>query len=96
MTIQDELKINKEAVLRIAARHGASDVRLFGSAARGDARSGSDIDLLVAAGPETSPWFPAGLKADLERLLGRNVDVLTEAALHWSIRDRVRREAIPL
>ena len=96
MTIQDELKINKEAVLRIAARHGASDVRLFGSAARGDARSGSDIDLLVAAGPDTSPWFPAGLKEELEWLLGRSVDVMTEAALHWSIRDRVRREAIPL
>jgi len=96
MAVQDELRVKKEAILRIAASHGARDVRLFGSVARGDARPDSDIDLLVSTGPVTSPWFPAGMKEELERLLGRNVDVMTEAALHWSIRDRVRREAIPL
>ncbi|MFI5400891.1 MAG: nucleotidyltransferase family protein [SAR324 cluster bacterium] len=96
MTIPEELKVNREAVLRLDDRHGASDVRVFGSTARGTARADSDSDLLVTAGPVTSPWFPVGLKEDLERLLGRNVDVLTEEALHWSIRDQVRREAIPL
>jgi predicted nucleotidyltransferase len=87
---------NRDSILQTAARHGARNVRVCGSFARGDARPDSDVDLLVEPGPERSPWFPSALIADLEELLGRRVDVLTEGALHEAIRDRILREAKPL
>ena len=80
----------------IAARHGARNVRVFGSVARGEAGPDSDIDLLVDAGPTTSSWFPAGLILDLAQFLGRPVDVVTEKGLNPLLRDRVLKEAIPL
>lgn len=90
------LTANRDEILAIAARHGARDIRVFGSAARGDAAEHSDIDLLVSAGPETSPWFPVGLVQELEALLGRDVDVVTEESLYWLLRRRILREAKPL
>ena len=90
------LKTKREEILRIASKHGAYDVRVFGSVARGEAGEESDVDLLVEVGPQHSPWFPGGLIADLEDLLGRKVQVVTEDALHWYIRDRVLKEAVPL
>lgn len=87
---------HREDILRVAARHGARNVRVFGSLARGDSRPDSDLDLLVEAGPDRTPFFPAGLLADLEALLGRKVDVVTEDALHWYIRERILKEALPL
>jgi predicted nucleotidyltransferase len=82
--------------LRIAAEHGASNVRVFGSAARGEAGPGSDVDFSVTVRPEHSPWFPAGLIVDLQKLLGCDVDVVTEEALNWYIHDPVLDEAVPL
>ena len=70
--------------------------RLFGSVARGDAQAESDVDFLIEAGPVTSSWFPAGLILDLEDLLGKRVEVVTERGLDPLIRDRVLREAVPL
>jgi len=96
MGVEEILWSKREEILRIAEQHGASQVRVFGSVARGDARSDSDVDLLVKAGPHTSPWFPAGLILDLEELLERKVDVLTEGGLHWYLRDRILAEAVPL
>jgi predicted nucleotidyltransferase len=96
MGIEDVLRDKREEILEIVKRHGADQVRVFGSIARGEARADSDVDLLVRPGPQTSPWFPAGLVLDLEALLGRKVDVLTEKALHWYIRDRILSEAVPL
>jgi len=96
MTVQDAILAHPEEILRIAARHGATNVRVFGSAARGTAGPESDLDLLVDAGPNTSSWFPAGLMVDLEDLLGCRVDVAAEDTLHWVIRDRVLAEARPL
>ncbi len=96
MGIEDVLREKREQILEIAKRHGADQVRVFGSIARGEARADSDVDLLVRPGPQTSAWFPAGLVLDLEALLGRKVDVLTESALHWYIRDRILSEAVPL
>jgi uncharacterized protein len=96
MGIEDILREKREEILEIARRHGADQVRVFGSIARGEARADSDVDLLVRPGPQTSAWFPAGLVLDLEALLGRKVDVLTENALHWYIRDRILSEAVPL
>jgi len=90
------LKSKREEILRIAARHGARNVRVFGSAARGEAGPRSDIDFLVDVGPERTPFFPGGLLADLEELLGCKVEVVTENGLHWYIRERVLKEAVPL
>jgi predicted nucleotidyltransferase len=86
----------RDEILRIAAGHGVLDVRVFGSAASGEDRADSDIDLLVRPGPKTSAWFPVGLAEDLGALLGRKVDIVTENALHWTIRDKILREARPL
>ena len=86
----------REEILRLAEKHGARNVRVFGSAARGELEPGSDVDFLVDAGPEPSAFFPGGLITDLQDLLGREVDVATEPALHWFIHDRVLEEARPL
>lgn len=83
-------------ILQIAAKHGAQHVRVFGSVARGDANQDSDLDLLVDKGSETSPWFPAGLILELEALLGRNVDVVTEKGISPFLRERIQNEAVPL
>jgi hypothetical protein len=90
------LAANRDAILAIAERHGARDVRVFGSFARGDATETSDVDLLVSTTEHTSPWFPVGLKLDLEQLLGRRVDVITENGLYWLLRQRILGEARPL
>ena len=96
MTVQEGVLAHREEILRIAARHGATNVRVFGSVARGTAGPESDLDLLVDAGPDTSPWFPGGLIVDLEELLGCRIDVATEETLHRRIRDQVLAEARPL
>ena len=90
------LRERREDILDRAHRHGARNVRLFGSVVRGEADEDSDIDFLVDAGEKTSPWFPAGLVDELETLLGRRVDVVTEDSLHWLLRRRILREARPL
>ena len=92
--IEDVLAGKREQIRAIVERHGAHDVRVFGSLVSGDAGNDSDVDLLVKASSSTSPWFPVGLILELEELLGRKVDVLTEDALHWYIRDRVLAEAV--
>jgi predicted nucleotidyltransferase len=86
----------RDDIKRIAAQHGAYNVRVFGSVARGDARPESDVDLLIDAGPTTSSWFPAGLILDLEDLLGCRVQVVTEKALNPYLRDAVLGEAVSL
>jgi predicted nucleotidyltransferase len=96
MTIAELLNEKRDEVLRIVEKHGARNVRVFGSAVRGEATEASDLDLLVAVGEQTSPWFPAGLKDELEELLGRPVDVVTEDGLYWLLRRRILREARPL
>lgn len=90
------VRAKREEIQRIAAQHGARNVRIFGSVARGDARQESDVDFLIDAGPVTSSWFPAGLILDLEDLLGKHVDVVTEDGLDPLLRDRVLREAVPI
>lgn len=92
----DLLRREQRRILEIAARHGAKDIRLFGSVARGLANSDSDIDFLVVEGPVVSPWFPAGLIDDLENLLACRVDVITESALPPDLRASVLAAAIPL
>lgn len=94
--MQRAVQEHRDEILEIAERHGASNVRAFGSVARGTAGPDSDLDLLVEMGPNRSPWFPGGLIMDLEELLGYHVDVTTERGVHPVIRDRVLAEARPL
>ena len=96
MGIDDLLKDKREDILLIAARHGARNVRIFGSVARGEADEKSDIDLLVDMEPGRSLFDMGGLLMDLQELLGREVDVVTQKGLRDRIRDRVMKEAIPL
>jgi predicted nucleotidyltransferase len=93
MGIEQLIREKKDLINKIAAKHGAANVRIFGSVARGEALPESDIDLLVDVSGRTTPWFPAGLVIDLEELLGRQVEVVTEKALNPYIRDYVLSEA---
>lgn len=96
MRSHDIDQVNRDTIRRIAERHGARNVRIFGSVARGEAGPDSDIDLLVEAGPATTPWFPGGLVADLEEALGRRVDVVTLQGLAPEFRERVLEESAPI
>lgn len=86
----------RNEILRIAARHGARNVRLFGSAARGDDHAGSDLDILVEMESSRSLLDLVGLSQDLEELLERRVDVVTENSVHPALRERILAEARPL
>ena len=90
------LSTHRDSILRIATEHGARRVRVFGSAARDEAGPESDVDFLVVSGPDTPPWYPGGLIADLEGLLGREVNVVEKDALESRVRDHVLSEAISL
>jgi predicted nucleotidyltransferase len=96
MSLNELLQEKREDILRIAAKRGAFNVRVFGSVARGEADSESDIDLLVDLEPGRSFFDLGGLLMDLQELLDHKVDILTERGLRARIRDRVLREAIPL
>ena len=80
-------------ILRIAGLYGASNVRIFGSFSRGDADDESDVDILVDLEKGRSLFDMGGLLMDLQTLLGRPVDVVTEKGLKPRIRERVLREA---
>jgi len=96
MSIEELLKEKRTDILRAAERRGAYNVRVFGSVVRGEAGAESDVDFLVELEPERSLFDLGGLLMDLQELLGREVDVVTEQGLHWYIRDRVLAEARPL
>ncbi len=96
MSIDQLLREKREEILRLAAAHGAGNVRIFGSVARAEAGAGSDVDFLVEMEPDRSLLDLIGLAQDLEDLLARKVDVVTEPAIHWYIRDRITAEAVPL
>jgi uncharacterized protein len=96
MDAETVLRLNRDEILRIAARRGASNLRIFGSVARGTASQDSDIDFLVDMEAGRSLFDLGGLLSDLQQLLGRPVDVVTEAGLRRRIRTRVLTEARPL
>ncbi len=97
MKLQTLLETKRNEIVKIATKHGAYNVRIFGSVARGEETSNSDIDFLVDYDlAKISPWFPGGLLADLEDLLGCKVDVVTEKGLHDLIRERILTDAIKL
>ena len=86
----------REEIKKLAANYGAHNVRLFGSVARGEAHSDSDIDVLVDLEPDRSLFDLGGLLMELQDLLGCKVDVVTEHGLRPRIRERVLRDAVPL
>jgi len=90
------LQEKREEILGLARKYGARDIRVFGSAARGEADDRSDIDFLVNMEPGRSLLDLGGLLMDLRALLGCEVDVVTERGLKKRIRDRVLREAVQL
>ena len=96
MNIEQLIEDKRDDIRRITAKHGAYNIRIFGSTIHGEAGPDSDIDFLDDVGPTTSSWFPAGLILDLEEILGRRVEIVVAKALNPYIRDYVLREAIPL
>ena len=96
MDIRQLLEEKREEILRIAASHRAYNLRVFGSVARGESDEDSDIDFLVVLGPGCGLIEHSALIRELEELLGRKVDVVSERGLRQRIRDRVLREAMPL
>ena len=96
MNVNELVRNKREEVLRIARHHGARNVRVFGSVARGEATPDSDVDFLVDMEPGRSLFDLGGLLMDLQELLGRRVDVVTERGLRARVRERVLREARPL
>jgi len=97
MVSLEALRTERRAeILRLAGVYGAHNLRVFGSVARGEAHEDSDLDLLVAWEPGRSLMDHAGLVQDLQALLGMKVHIGTEGSLHWSVRDRILREATPL
>ena len=96
LSIHEQLQRKREEILHISRQYGAQNVRLFGSVLRGEDRPDSDIDLLVDLEPSRTLLDRIALKQDLEDLLGRRVDVLTEKALHAHIRAHVLKQAKPL
>lgn len=90
----DELRQKRNKIMLLANKYGAKNVRVFGSFARKENRYDSDIDFLIDM--EGSLLKRIALIQDLEDLLGRKVDVMTERSIHWFIRDKVIREAVPL
>jgi hypothetical protein len=97
MALLEALREKRSQILEIAAKHGAYNVRVFGSVVRGEETPNSDIDFLIDYDLEKiTPWFPGGLLMDLQDLLGRKVDVLTERGISPLIREQVLAEAKPL
>jgi len=96
MDLRTRIHEKRDAILEICARHGARNVRLFGSVARGEADEKSDVDVLVDLDSDRSLLDHAALMLDLQDLLGCKVDVATEKALKPRIRDRVMKEAVPV
>ena len=97
MKLREQLQEKREEILAIAAKHGAFNVRIFGSVARGEETETSDIDFLVDYDlDKISSWFPVGLIHDWEALLDQKVDVVTEAGLKPHIRENVLQDCIVL
>ena len=96
MDTRNLLQNRRNDILGVAVRHGACNVRVFGSVARGEARPDSDVDILVDMEPGRSLFDLGGLLYDLQTLLGMEVDVVTEKGLRPRIRAQVMQEAVPL
>ena len=95
-SLRDLLQENREEILKIATKHGAYNLRIFGSVARGQERQDSDVDFLVDMESDRNLLDRIGLMQDLEDLLGRKVDVATVKVLRDFCRDGILKDAVPL
>ncbi|MFO1036955.1 MAG: nucleotidyltransferase family protein [Geminicoccaceae bacterium] len=96
MVTLSAIRSKRSRLLDLAARHGARNIGVFGSVARGDADQASDLDLLVDLEPGRSLIDLGAFLADIEVELGVSVDVVTEAGLRPALRERVLQEVVPL
>jgi hypothetical protein len=96
MTLKNVLKQRRHEIIRIANQYGAHNIRIFGSVGKETERPDSDVDFLVDLQKERSLMDLGGMVFDLQQLLGRNVDIVTENGLHWYIKEAVLKEAGPL
>ena len=91
-----ELSNKRNDIIKVAANHGARNLRVFGSVARGETTPASDLDLLINLDPGRTLLDLIAVKQDLEDLLGCAVDVVTEDAVSPHIRDQVLKDAVSL
>jgi predicted nucleotidyltransferase len=96
MPNKSDILQRRDEIILLARRYGATDVRLFGSVARGDSGDSSDVDFLVRFEPGRSLLDQGGLLMELRELLGMNVDVISEGALSGRFGQTVRNEAVPI
>ncbi|QJB28394.1 nucleotidyltransferase family protein [Limnospira fusiformis] len=96
MKLKDELQQRRDEILAVAQQHGAFNVRIFGSVARGEEQEDSDIDFLVEMNSNCSLLDRIALIQDLEDLLNRKVDVTTVKGLRDYLRERIINQAISL
>jgi hypothetical protein len=96
MTLEALLKARRDAIKDLAARHGARNIRVFGSVATGEVGPESDIDLLVKMDDDRSLLDMSALALDLMDLMGVKVDIVSEDAIYWLLRRRILKEARPL
>lgn len=96
MSTLSTLRSKRDEILALAAKHGASNVRLFGSVVHGEDSEGSDVDFLVDMQESRSLFDLIGLQQDIEKTLGKKVDVLTPDGINRYLRDRILGEAAPL
>jgi uncharacterized protein len=93
MSVQEILALKRTEIIELARKHGASQIRLIGSVARGEERADSDVDFLVTWGPSTSLLDSAALTLELERVLGRKVDLASDGWVRPDLRESVYRDA---
>jgi predicted nucleotidyltransferase len=96
MSLREEIQRQRDIVLGIASRHGATNLRLFGSVARGEERPDSDVDLLIDLSPDHSFSDYLGLADALEALLHRHVDLVLSRNMSPHFRPYVEAEARPV
>lgn len=93
MSQRQTIQQNRQAILNIARAHGLLNVRIFGSVARGEDTPNSDVDFLVDLETGRSLLDIGGALIQLEHLLQRKVDIVTERGLHWYLREKILKEA---
>ncbi|MBN2316421.1 MAG: nucleotidyltransferase family protein [Sedimentisphaerales bacterium] len=96
MSVLELLRQRRDEILKLASQHGARNVRVFGSAARGEANADSDIDFLVELETDRTLFDLGALLMDLQDLLGRKIDIVTDDSIYWLLRRKILKEAVSL
>lgn len=96
MRVLELLRQHRNEILKLASQHGARNVRVFGSAARGEAGTDSDIDFLVELEPDRTLFDLGALVMDLQDLLDRKIDIVTDDSIYWLLRRKILKEAVSL